>query len=215
MRPGTNGGRPWSSTICGQWPGMLNEHFVLLAAAFNLMGSTSYAWATLRGRTRPNRVTWSLWALAPLIAFAAEVKEGVGLPALMTFMVGFGPALILLASFVNRSAFWAIRPFDITCGALSLMALALWAVTRTGDIAIIFSIATDGLAASPTIVKAYRHPESERGITILTVRVWSLASVGFPIYIAACCTLIATPIVRRQRPWAPGFWSRSAVDTRA
>ena len=69
---------------------MLNQNFVILAAALNLYGSASYVIETLKGKTKPNRVTWFIWALAPLIAFAAMASEGVGLSALMTFMVGFG-----------------------------------------------------------------------------------------------------------------------------
>jgi hypothetical protein len=54
---------------------------------------------TLRGTTKPNRVTWLLWAVAPLLAAAVELSEGVGLRALPTFMVGFMPLLV----FVGRS----------------------------------------------------------------------------------------------------------------
>ncbi len=56
---------------------------------------------TVRGHSQPNRVTWLLWGLAPMLAFAAELKAHVGLSALMTFSVGFNPLLVLAASFVN------------------------------------------------------------------------------------------------------------------
>ena len=118
---------------------MIPVQFVLVGAAFNVVGLSSYVADTLRGRNRPNRVTWFLWALAPLIAFAAELRQGVGLQSLMTFMVGFGPAVVLGASFVSRHGAARLTRFDLGCGSLSVVALIMWRVTGRGDVAIAFS----------------------------------------------------------------------------
>src|SRR5581483_5835501 len=103
---------------------MIDVHFVILGAVITAAGLVAYIRATLRGVTQPNRVTWLLWALAPLLAFAVEIHEGVGLQSLMTFTVGFGPLLVFLASFRSAGAVWEIRPLDYVCGALSLGGLA-------------------------------------------------------------------------------------------
>jgi hypothetical protein len=57
---------------------MLDEKFVILGIIVGFIGSLSYLIDTIKGKTKPNRVTWFLWALAPLIAFTAEIKQGVG-----------------------------------------------------------------------------------------------------------------------------------------
>ncbi|HEY6396548.1 MAG TPA: hypothetical protein VIX82_03735 [Solirubrobacteraceae bacterium] len=49
-----------------------------------------------------------LWTLTPLIAFAAERAQHVGLEALLTFAVGFGPLLVVVASFVDPRAYWKL-----------------------------------------------------------------------------------------------------------
>mgnify|MGYP003328769751 CR=1 FL=1 len=180
---------------------MLDPKFVLIGAAINLIGSSKYVIDTLRNKTKPNRVTWTLWALAPLIAFAAQIQQGVGLRALMTFMVGFGPLMVLTASFVNRKATWKLTTFDYACGALSLAGLGLWAVTRVGNVAIFFSIVADLLAAVPTLVKSFYEPESESAlvflngsisaaITLLTIDNWNFATYGFPVYIFIICIVL-------------------------
>jgi hypothetical protein len=177
---------------------MLDPKFVILGAGFNLIGSISYVIATLQGKTVPNRVTWLLWALAPLIAFSAELDKGVGLQALMTFMVGFGPAMVFIASFINSKSVWKLTTFDFMCGGLSLAGLVLWLVTQEGNIAIGLSILADLLAALPTVVKAYKAPETENwhiflfgaisaGITLLTIDSWDFAHYGFPLYIFLIC----------------------------
>lgn len=173
---------------------MLNPNFIILAVALNLIGCTGYVVETIKGRTKPNRVSWFLWALAPLIAFSAQRTEGVGVSSVMTFMVGFSPLVIFLASFVNRNAYWQVTRLDIVCGVVSLVALGLWLLTRTGTVAIALSIAADALAAVPTILKSWKQPETEdyriylyaivsAVITLLTVRSWDFATCGFPVYI--------------------------------
>lgn len=175
---------------------MISEKFVFVGFTLSLIGASSYVLHTLQGKTRPNRVTWLMWALAPLVAFAAEIHEGVGIQALLTFMVGFGPLMVLTASFINRKAVWKVTRFDIWCGILSFLGLILWLVTRHGNIAIALAIAADGLAAIPTVRKSWTNPESESyliyllasmnaTIVLLTIDNWNFATYGFPIYIAA------------------------------
>ena len=181
---------------------MINENFIYLGAALNLVGSTSYVIQTIKGKTKPNRVTWFLWALAPMIAFGAMLGEGVSvLGGLMTFMVGFGPLLVLIASFVNKKSVWKITTFDIVCGILSLVGVGLWFITRTATIAIVFSILADALAGLPTLVKSFKEPETESSlvfffgaisaaITLLEAKVWDFAYVGFALYIFIICAVI-------------------------
>ena len=105
---------------------MLDVHFVILGAAIGSVGLFAYIRDTLRGDTQPNRVSWLLWAIAPLIAFAVEIHEGVGLQSLMTFTVGSGPLLVFIASFRSAGAVWKIGPLDYVCGLLSAAGLAVW-----------------------------------------------------------------------------------------
>lgn len=187
---------------------MLDERFVYLVVLLNALGFSSYLIATVKGRARPNRVTWFVWALAPLVAFGAELGEGVGPQALMTFMVGFGPAAVLVASFVNPQAAWRISRLDLTCGALSLVALGIWLSTGHGQSAIALTLVADLLASLPMIGKAYRHPRTEAplnfwlvaaggAITLLTIDVWTFAHYGFPLYILAINALFAVLITFR------------------
>ena len=180
---------------------MISVNFVIVGAGFNLVGSSAYALSTLRGRTRPNRVSWFVWSLAAFVAFSAQLSQHVGLRALMTFMVGFGPLMIFAASFVNKKSYWRVTRFDLTCGALSLFALVLWQLTGVGNVAIALSIAADVLATIPTLKKSFDHPSSEQswpfltgfissGLTLLTLKTWSFADGGFALYILMCSAVI-------------------------
>lgn len=180
---------------------MINQNFVIVGAIIAAIGSLSYLIDTVKGRVKPNRVSFLLWSLAPLIAFFAEIKQGVGIQALMTFIVGILPLTIFIASFVNKKAVWNLTGFDLICGALSIIGLVFWYITKSGNIAIIFSIVADALAAVPTVVKSFNYPETESAwpyfastisaiLTLLTVTVWNVANIAFPLYIVLITLLI-------------------------
>ncbi len=173
---------------------MLDPHFVIFASLFNIVGSAVYAYKTFKGETKPNRVTWLLWIIIPMIAFFAELQEGVGLQSLMTFMIGFGPLLVFIASFLNKQSYWQMSKLDWACGILSIVALVAWQVSGHGDVAIAFSLLADGLAGLPTLIKSWKDPQSEHyapylagaisaGITLLTITNWTFANYAFPVYI--------------------------------
>lgn len=173
---------------------MLDQKFVILGTLIGTAGAFAYLWDTIKGKVKPNRVSYLLWSIAPMIAFAAQIKQGVGLESLMTFSTGFLPLLTFIASYTNKAAEWKITRFDLACGFLSVIGLILWLLTKVGNVAILFSILADGLAALPTLVKAYRYPETEIAwpwlatcfgvtLTLLTLQEWTFANSGFIIYI--------------------------------
>jgi hypothetical protein len=200
---------------------MIDAHFAILAAVITVAGNAVYAVDTVRGNTQPNRVSWMLWTLAPMIAFAAEVTQHVGLQSLLTFAIGFGPLLVVCASFLDPKAYARVTPFDVACGVLSVTALVAWAVTGTGNVAIFFSILADFFGAVPTLRKSHRDPESEHAvaflagvigsiITLLTITSaeWGFASWGFPVYVIVVSGAIALLILRPRLRRSPVGHSR-------
>lgn len=173
---------------------MINENFVILGVIIQFIGGLSYLIDTVKGKVQPNKVSWLLWCIAPLVAFAAELSQGVGIQSLATFITGFVPLLVFTASFFNKKAQWKLSRFDLICGTLSFVGIAIWYITKVGNVAIFFSILADGLAALPTIIKSYHEPESENdlvyllgivnaGIALLVINTWTFQNYGFPLYL--------------------------------
>jgi hypothetical protein len=192
---------------------VIDPRFVILAAAINLAGISFYVRDTVAGRNQPNRVTWLLWGLAPLIIFAAQLGAEAGLSSLMTLVSGVGPLLVVAASFVNPAAYWAVTRRDLVCAALAALALVGWLVTRQGAVAIALSILADFAAGWPTLTKAYHRPETESAtafagtavaaaITLASIEEYSFATVAFPLFLLCVSSvlvlLVAVP--RRTRP---------------
>src|SRR6202043_2550565 len=103
----------------------------------------------------------------PLIGGLAQWQSGVGISTLVVLSVGAGPACVVLASFIAGTGSWQLGPFDYVCGACSLAALALWAITGAPVTAIVLSILADAAAALPTVRKAWLAPATEDRSTYL------------------------------------------------
>ena len=187
---------------------MIDQNWIYVGVGIQTIGGIGYLIDTLRGRVRPNRVGWLLWSIAPLVAFFAMIKQGVGPEAWATFIVGFLPLLVFIASFVNKKAYWEITKLDYICGTLSVLGLILWMVTRVGNIAIFFSIMADALASYLTIYKSYKKPESEShlvftlgiinaAIGLLIIKEWNFQNYAFNLYILIDDILIATLITTK------------------
>lgn len=173
---------------------MLPSYFLFIGAFIQIGGSFSYFLDTLKGKTQPNRVTWLLWAIVPAIVGFGQLDQGVaGLTTVFTFVICGYPTAIFLATFFNKKAVWKLGPFDYICGALSILAVVLWWLTKNGNYAIVFGILADLFAGIPTIKKSYTHPKSENSkdylasiiysiILLLTLTNWNFADWSFAMY---------------------------------
>lgn len=179
---------------------MLPSWFAVLALAVTAPLSFAAAVSAWRGKFLPNPVTWVLWAAVPMIAAAAALASGAGLSALSTLSAGAGPAMILAASLLgpHRAKRWPVKRADLACGGLALLAVAGWAVTGSGLVAVVLSVLADSLAGVPTMRKAWSHPSTETpwgyisgvvsGATgLLTLHVWNPTNWLFPAYLLVWC----------------------------
>ena len=185
------------------------EYLVFVAAFATLVATYVYISSMFKGVAKPNRVSWLMWTIAPLIAAAAAVSNGVGWAALPVFMSGFSPFLIFTASFVTKKAYWKLASFDYVCGALSGLALVLWYVTRDPNVAISFAIGSDGLASIPTLTKAWNHPETESAWPFIVgvfnaltsfgaATMWTFSEYAFPAYLIAINIMLCFSVYNKK-----------------
>jgi len=188
---------------------VLNPHWVFAGALLGLIGSVRYAVAIPKGSVRPNLVTWCLWALAPLIGFLAQLDSGVGLPALMTLAAGTGPLIVIMTSLVARRHYTHLGVVDVICAGIAGVALAAWIGLDEAPLAVFFAIAADGVAALPTLVKAWRRPSSESlffyvlvgigaTITLFTISNWAPQAWAFAVYQLSICVIFVAVISTRR-----------------
>ncbi len=183
---------------------------VVISVLIGIGGSTAYIRDTISGKTKPNRVSWSMWALAPLIGtFAALSVHADPWATVRIFLAGFLPLIVLTVSFFSPKSYWKVTAFDLLCGACAAIALVLWLVVDQPLLAILFAAIGDGFASLPTIVKAWNHPETETGVTYIasfigvllilpSIPQLDIQNSAFQIYLVIANTLLLFAVYRKK-----------------
>ncbi len=194
------------------------EHWlVIISSLIITIGVTAYIRDTIAGITKPNRVSWLIWSIAPLIATFAALDAKADIWATMrVFLAGFLPMLVLIASFINKNSYWKLTKFDLICGLFAILAIIVWLIVDSPRLAIILAATGEGFASLPTIRKAWKFPESETGIAYIAsglsallvlpaIPVWNIENATFQLYLLAVNIVLATAVYRRQLKI---FWGR-------
>lgn len=183
---------------------------VVLSAIISIGGSYVYIRDTLTGKTKPNRASWLMWSIAPLIGTAAAISASADYWATVrVFLSGFLPFVIFLSSFLNPKSYWKLTIFDIACGACSVLALIIWVLIDSPVTAILLAAVADGFAALPTIRKAWKFPETETGVAFLagfvsvvliipSIPVWDIKNSAFQIYLLIANGIILIAVYRKR-----------------
>ena len=181
---------------------------VIISAALSLSGAFAYIRDIFRGRTKPNLVSWGLWALAPLIATGAALSANAdGWATVRIFMSGFTPLLITIAALMAPQSYWKLTKFDYACGVLSLIALGFWLLAGQPVLAILLAAAADLLALLPTAIKAWKFPETETlytwfiglftaSIVLPAIPVWNIENSAFQIYLLIANVTVFALVLR-------------------
>lgn len=168
---------------------------VLLSLTLGLTGTFAYIRDMFRGKSKPNLITWGLWGTVPLIATgAALTAHADGWATVRIFMSGFGPLLVFITAFFIPQSYWKLTRFDFSCGLFSLIAVVLWLIVDLPVIAILFAAMADLLATLPTLIKAWKHPETETVYTyfigvftstiiIPAIPIWNIENSAFQVYL--------------------------------
>ena len=144
--------------------------FGILALLINLLGYVPYVQDIVKGRVKPQRITWGIWAALGSVVFANQVTNGGGWSVVFFGSTAFLTTLVFVLS-LRRG----------TCGgsktdrAMLLEAVALfvyWFLSRDSRTTTLIAVLIDAVGALPTIIKTFRKPKTE------TYPQWVMAGLG-------------------------------------
>ncbi len=189
---------------------MLPQEIVFISIATSLFAGFFYLRDTLKGETKPNRITWLIWVIAPAVAAGVQFQKGAGLSALPIFMAGVVPFFVFLASFKNKNSYWKLGVFDYVCLALSLLAIFFWLYLKEGVLATILAILADLIAFAPTYKKSWDYPNTETItpylsgsfnalLSLFTLSFFSFNTAGFAVYLFFCNLIEVILVLYRRK----------------
>lgn len=176
---------------------------VLMSLGISFVGMSLYIRDMLRGTTKPNLISYAMWASAPLVGAAAALFAGAdwwGTARIV--MSGLVPAIVLCTALFLPQAYWKLSAFDFICGVFSLLALGVWLIAGSPTYAVLIAAIGDAAATFPTLRKAWFHPETETGMTYVlgfiaalivfpAIPEFTIVNASFQIYLlSANCALL-------------------------
>lgn len=173
---------------------MLSPNLIYLSLILGVLGYGRYIIDTYKGVTKPNRISWSLWALSAFVTLLSQKSLGSTRMLLYTAMQVILPLSIFLISFRNKHSYWKLNLFDYICGILSIIGLVLLFIIHAPLISLILGILSDLFASIPTVIKCYKDPESETWTTylfaifssllaVLSVKHFNFSDISFSFYV--------------------------------
>lgn len=150
-----------------------------LALALNLIGYFPYIRDIIRGKVKPQRITWGIWSILTTVAAVNQILNGGGYSSLY---VVSGAILVSITFILSmKYGVGGTSVLDRVCLVLAFGLVVYWIGAQDTRISTLLVVVIDSLGAIPTLVKTYRHPETETYIQ------WTLAGI------AGLITVITVP----------------------
>ncbi len=179
--------------------------FGYISGFFEGVGALPYLYSIIRKETKPSRTTWFIWSAVSIILFLTYYLSGAretlwqpGIAVLFNLIF----AILSLKYGVGGTS-----KLDIFCFVGAAVSLILWFFTRNPIVGMTIIVIVAIIGSIPTILKAYKNPESEDKITwllwsagailnLFAIKSWTYAIIFYPIQAAVILTLIFVLLMR-------------------
>ena len=187
---------------------VMRTALAVIGALVVVLSGIPYIIDTVKGKTRPNIVSWFTWTLLIAIGGFAALDAHQLRTAILTFGDAAQAGIILLLGF--RYGFAKLSLFDGFCQVGALLGLTLWLVFNNPVVAIVATVLIDLVAALPTFRHAWLKPQEETWQTFFISSVgaatglaslssFTVASLTYPVYLFLLGLSLSATIVARRR----------------
>ena len=134
----------------------------IAAAVLSLSSNIPYILDTIKGVTQPHRVSWGIFFLLNIISLANQAAAGA--TSSLWLIGAFTLSTLTIFSLSIKNGVGGSSKLDLIALFGSLAGVIVWQLIDSPTASIVANIIAGGIAGFPTIVKAYRKPESETKI---------------------------------------------------
>jgi len=184
------------------------EIFGYVSGLLFVFSAIPYIRSILKGKTKPQRITWLIWTVLVFIAFFSQLAKGATWSLLLT--AGDAITIVVVFIFSIKYGVGGFGKIDIISLAGAGLSLILWYFTNEPAVALFLIILIDIIGSNLTILKAWKNPETENWVGwamcgvgglfgILSVGSFNFILLAYPLYICLMNSLIALIIITRKR----------------
>jgi len=144
--------------------------FGIIALLLSLLGYVPYIIDIVQRKVKPQRVSWGIWAILSNIMFANQLLNGGGWSV---WFFGSTALLVTVIFFLSLSrGVGGSSKMDKIILIAAAVLLVYWLTVTNTRVSTILALVIDAAAVAPSILKAYRYPETE------SYPQWVMASLG-------------------------------------
>lgn len=167
--------------------------FSILSALIIIAGAPPYFWDILKGKTKPQRITWFIWAVLGVIAFISQLSLHGGWSLVFIGLDALGSIAVFLLALKYGVGGWTRS--DKAALVIAGIGMIVSVLARQPIIALSGVVLADISGMILTVRKTYKDPDSETTITwlfvgtsallgALSVGKWQLGLLIYPVYLA-------------------------------
>jgi len=184
-----------------------SQLLIVVSTLLALCSPLVYTSSILKGKAKPHRIT-RLVILATTMITTFSLLAQQDTVAIWLAGVSFLQAsLIFLLSLKYGWGGWS--KLDIFCLLVATVGIVLWQTTSNPGFGLYASILADFFGMNPTLIKTYKHPETEDWrffaidtvaglLSLCAITRWSVSTAAFPAYIFAINLAVALLALRRK-----------------
>jgi hypothetical protein len=184
--------------------------FGYLSGAAILASYIPYIRDIFLNKTKPERMSWLIWAVLGSIALFSQLAKGASWSLILTGAETVGELFVFFLAI--KYGFGGFLKRDIIALIGAGLGLLLWYLTNEPAVALFIVIAIDLMGSILTVMKSYENPSTE------TASGWALTLLGgifgclavgnlnfillaFPLYtcVSSLATLVAMELGERAR----------------
>jgi hypothetical protein len=163
----------------------------LAAGALAAVAFIPYVISILRSKTKPSRVSWSIWLFVGVIIFVSYRSVGATTTTWVTISYVLGPLIVVMLAIPYGVGGWG--KLDIFCLSGAILGALLWWIYDSPIIALTMNVLMDFCGFLPTIQKSWNKPEQEDRTTwtistssavlnLFALREWKFAFAVYPVF---------------------------------
>lgn len=170
----------------------LTTVFVTISAILVFAAMPPYIIDVIKGKTRPERMTWFILTLLGVIAFVSQIEAGASWSLVFSGLDTLGSLTVLGLSFWHGVG--GATKLDFLALGVAGIGVAVSFIAKEPLAALIGVIVADFSGMILTILKVWKDPKSETTISwllfatagvfgLLTIKEWTLGVVLYPLYL--------------------------------
>ena len=132
----------------------------VIAGIIAFLAYIVYVISIFRGKSKPNRATWWIWAFMGLILALSYKFSGASNTVWVPYVEFLGPLSIAILS-IKYGEGGLTDKTDLLCLFGAVISVILWIIFDSPVVALVTNLAIDSFAIVPTIKKSYLRPEGE------------------------------------------------------